>query len=257
MISPNGAPPAPAPPGRAPASPRQTTTFLPLPPFDTWSLRLYALTRLQALGISLRRWLNLLLLAFALLWGVLALPGGWGVSLLWLSGAAMLFVLMHTAQRRQFTAFRPHQQPPLAPRRMSPAEKRAVYVTGALRVEQKVRTFTALPGFYRTFATREHALLCQVQARTVWSFAAWPEDEIGLWYAFFTPDHILDIQPGVQQIGRQTLPALAITIRPAQTGAKRRQPAMEVLYLAFLDASDFAAVRADLMIEWRTTPTEA
>jgi hypothetical protein len=172
-------------------------------------------------------------------------------------GGAALAVTVREQQRRHFSTFQPQMQPLPAPRPMPPAEKRAVYVTGILSVEQKSRSFIALPGFYRTFATREHALLCQVQARPLLRFAAWPEDEIGLWYAFFMPDQILAIQPGLQRIGRQSLPALALTVRPAPNAAKRRPAAAETLYLAFPDAGDFAAVCADLRIEWGGPSSEA
>ncbi len=255
MISPNGAPPAPAGAGKPPA--RQATTFLPALPLEPWRARLYALTRGQWLGVALIRWLYLLLALLAFLWGAFDLPGGWLASLGWLLGGVALAVTAREQRRRRFTTFQPQMQPLPAPRPMPLAEKRAVYVTGTLSVEQKTRSFTALPGFYRTFATREHALLCQVQARTVLRFAAWPEDEIGLWYAFFTPDQILAIQPGVQRFGRQALPALALTIRPAPAAAKRRPAAAETIYLAFPDAGDFAAVCADLRIEWGTPPAEA
>lgn len=255
MISTNGAPPAPAAAGKPPA--RQATTFLPALPLDTWRMRLYALTRGQWLGMALIRWLYLLLAMLAFVWGAFAWPGGWLASLGWLLGGAVLAMTVREQQRRHFSTFLPQMQPLPAPRPMPSAEKRSLYVTGMLSVEQKSRSFTALPGFYRTFATREHALLCQVQARSLLRFAAWPEEEIGLWYTFFMPDQILAIQPGVQRIGRQALPALALTVRPAPSAAKRRPAAAETLYLAFPDAGDFAAVCADLRIEWGAPSSEA
>jgi hypothetical protein len=46
-------------------------------------------------------------------------------------------------------------------------KRAALYITGALSVEAKVRSFTALPGFYRSFATREHVLIGRVQPRRI------------------------------------------------------------------------------------------
>jgi hypothetical protein len=77
MISPNGAPPASTAAGKPLA--RQATTFLPALPIDTWRMRLYALTCGQWLGMTLIRWLYLLLAMLAFLWGALAWVGCWAV----------------------------------------------------------------------------------------------------------------------------------------------------------------------------------
>ena len=130
--------------------------------------------------------------------------------------------------------------------------KRQVYVTGALSVQEKMRPFTALSGFYRSFATREHALLCRVQERRVLGIATWPEEEVGLWYAFFTPQQVITIQPGTQTIGRRPLLALAVTYWPTPPlAAKPRQMPATTLYLAFPNSDDHAAVLADLIVDWQ------
>lgn len=235
---------------------QRTTTFLPDTPLTTWYGWLYALTRAQWLGIALMRWLYLLLFLLAGGWLFLALPGGWVVSLGWLIVAGCLWGLTHFVQQRHFTLFRSTPLNFPAPAELAPADKRPLYVTGALSVETKARTFTTLPGFYRTFATREHVLIGRVQPRRVAALGAWPEDEIGLWYAFFTPSQINAITPGLQQVGGRWLPALAITYRPAPLPpVRRRMPTMATLYLAFPDPGDHAAVLADLLVEGAPTPS--
>ncbi|HHY57875.1 MAG TPA: hypothetical protein GYA08_20840 [Chloroflexi bacterium] len=235
---------------------QRTTTFLPDAPLTSWQGWLYALTRGQWLGMALLRWLYLLLFALAGGWLLLSLPGGWVISLGWLIAAGCLWGLTRYAQRLQFTRFRPAPMSFPVPVKLSPADKRPIYVTGALSVEAKARIFATLPGFYRTFATREHALIGRVQPRRVAGLGAWPEDEIGLWYAFFTPAQIDAIAPGQQQVGGRWLPALAITYRPAfSPEARRRTPATATLYLAFPDPGDHTAVLADLLVEGAPTPS--
>ncbi|MCS6826461.1 MAG: hypothetical protein NZ553_07605 [Caldilinea sp.] len=249
MISHNGTPP---PPATSPRIHQKPTEFLPDAPAELWLTRLYLVERAELLGVPLIRWLYLTLLGLALAWTVLRLPGSWTVGIVLLTSAAALHLTLQHARSRAYTTFIPQQAPTPPAQILAPAQKRPVYVTGVLSVEQKVRAFTALPGFYRTFATREHALLCRVRPRRIWAIAAWPEDEIGLWYAFFTPGQILAIQPGITRIDRRTLPGLAITYRPDGDDARQRQPSSPLtLYLAFVDESDRDAVLADLLVDWR------
>lgn len=251
MISQNGTSPA-LPPGQTGATEKNITTFLPDAPFAAWRARLYALTRARWLGISLLRWIFLLLIGLALIWPLSRFPGGWAVSLLWLMVVAVLGLTARVQQRRYFTAFQAQEIAWPLPHALSPGDKRPVYVTGALSVQEKMRPFTALSGFYRSFATREHALLCRVQERRVLGIATWPEEEVGLWYAFFTPQQIITIQPGTQTIGRRPLLALAVTYWPTPPlAAKPRQTPATTLYLAFPNSDDHAAVLADLIVDWQ------
>lgn len=248
----NGAPIAPAKPL---AAAQRTTTFLPDAPLAPWRGWLYGASRAQWLGLALSRWLYLLLIVLAGGWLLLALPGGWPISAGWLAATGVLWGLMRHAQRQHFTIFRAATISLPAPVKMPPADKHPLYITGWLSVEAKARGFTALPGFYRSFATREHALIGRVQPRRVAALATWPEDEIGLWYAFFTPPQITAIAPGQQWIGRQWLPALAITYRPAPAPtARRRTPSVATLYLAFPNPADHTAVLADLLVDGLPAP---
>lgn len=254
MSSHNGTPPVKTAPVTAAGAPRQPTEFLPDVASDTWSIRLYQLSRGHLLGLPLLRWLYFVIIVLAFVWTAFNLPGGWIVSAALLAAVVLLAITVRARQRSMFVAFAERDLPALSAEVMPPAQKRPLYVTGTLSVEQKVRTFTALPGFYRSFATREHALLCQVRERRIWSLGVWPEDEIGLWYAFFTPQQIEAIQAGDVQIGRRILPGIAITYRPVAPIRPRRQTAMlTTLYLAFVDETDRMAVLADLLVEWQPT----
>ena len=169
---------------------------------------------------------------------------GWG----WARSTALL------AGARLY-AFAPKSFRSPGPSRLPASAKIPVYVTGELSVETKQRFFAGLPGFYRTFATREHALLCQARARRFWGIAAWPPEEEGLWYAFVNPGQIEHLEAGELCFGRTRLPAVTIVYQTpalAATDAPRKGASRSTLWLAFLDADARAAVLADLLLIART-----
>lgn len=200
------------------------------------------------------RWGYILLLGAAVVWLMGRLPGGWTVALLWLAGAMALAVGTRLARRGYHVTFTARAAPLPSGELLPAAEKVPVYVTGKLGVEQKQRTFTMVPSFYRTFATREHALLCRVDERRLWGIATWTEEETGLWYAFFTARQIVDVEAGSLVYGGLTFDTLAVTYRPTPHGSKRRrEPEVTTLYLSFPDTTGHATVFADLAVEWRPT----
>jgi hypothetical protein len=212
---------------------------------------LYHLDRQQFLGLRLIRWLYIVLFLGTLLWGVAGLPGGWWVSLLWLLAALLLGITMWQARRQGFVRFHESPAPPVRPQPMPPSYKIAVYVSGKLTVENKVRLFAGLPGFYRTFATREHALLCQARSRQ-FGVSKWPQDEEGLWYAFFMPGAIQQVRAGTIELAKQVMPALAVDYRPLPAPGRRQGPKLaeiETLLLAFQEEEERLGALADLLAD--------
>ena len=251
MFSSNGTPPAPRSASGAFVSQRAKTEFLPDLPADTWLAVLYHLGRQQFAAITLLRWISIALLLVTVAWIVGSLPGGWSVATLWAVALVLLFFAFQVGDRRSFVDFAPATLPPTVPASLSATRKIPVYVTGVLSVENKLRRFTALPGYYRTFATREHALLCLARARRFARLGAWPGDEEGLWYAFIAADRVEAIAAGQLQFGRSRLPALAITYRPAPRtdGKHTHEFSPETVYLAFVQESDRQSVLDDLMVD--------
>jgi hypothetical protein len=140
--------------------------------------------------------------------------------------------------------------PAVRPQVLPASEKLPIFATGYFSVENKRKRFTWLPGFYRTFATREHALLCQLAERPFAGIANWPETEVGLWYIFFTPGAISQIRWGRLAFGRTVLPAIAVTYTPEETPAARSRntgPHPETVYLAFTDEQTGKTILADLL----------
>lgn len=252
MLHRNGTPPAPdAVRPKAPASAARTE-FLPDRPVDTLRALAYHLSRQQLVGFPLIRWLYALLLILALLLPFLWPPSGWWGALGALLAAAALWFWLFRARSEAYVRFtpEPHTSHPEAPSPLAPADKLPVYVSGTLSVDNKVRRFAALPGFYRTFATREHALLCQARPRRFGGLAAWPEEEEGLWYAFFTARQVRRLQRGAIAFDRQPFEGLLLEYEPDKPlDGKSKRRTRVTLYIAFPQPEDCRAALADLRVE--------
>ncbi len=236
----------------APAAAR--TQFLPDRPVDTLRALAYHLDRQRIAGVPLIRGLYGLFIVLALV--LLLRPGtGWWLGGGVLLGLAALWGGLRVLRSREFVRFTPgaYVAPgdPKSPVALNPAAKLPVYVSGFLSVDTKVRTFAALPGFYRTFATREHALLCQARPRRFGGLATWPEEEQGLWYAFFYARQVRSLQTGEIAFDRVSFHGLKVEYEPDQPldGKSKRRYRRVTLYLAFPQAADWEAALADLMVE--------
>lgn len=255
MLHRNGTPPD-ATLDKAPPPVPPRTAFLPERPVDSPRALLYHLARRQLLGLPLIRWLYLLLCLTPLLMTLL-LPLPWsfvgGLGPLLLIG---LWLWEWSARKQGYVRFTPLPAPPVTPKPLPPKAKLPVYVSGLLAVENKARPFAAVPGFYRTFNTREHALLCRVRAQGITGLGAWPPDEEGLWYAFFTADHVHSVRTGIIAFDRTPMAGFAVDYTPPQPldGKRRRRPQRQTLYVAFPQPEDFQTALADLAVD---PPTRA
>jgi hypothetical protein len=252
MLHRNGTPPASDLPRTTAPTAAARTEFLPDRPTDTLRTLAYQLSRQQLVGVPLIRWLYGLLLVGALLLPFFAPASGWWGSAGVLLPAALLWSWQRLTRAQDYIRFtpEPHAAASITPRPLAPVDKLPVYVTGTLSVERKVRHFAALPGFYRTFATREHALLCQVRPRRLGGVASWPEEEEGLWYAFFYARQVRALQRGTILFDRTPFGGFMLEYEPDMPldgKSKRRQRI--TLYLAFPHAADCEAALADLLVE--------
>ena len=227
--------------------PAPRTTFPEDPPLPALPTLLYNLSHYCFGGVQLVKWIYWVLLFGAALWALGLLPGHW-----WGMGACLLLLLafmltLLTLRRRDFVAFYPLPLPERTAQRLTPKQKIPVHTTGLFMVENKYRRYTWLPGFYRTFATRERALLCQVQDRNFWHMSHWPEAEIGLWYVFFMPEAVQQIRWGQLRFGRTIRPAIAITYQISKPRRKGRADAnQETVYLTVQNLEEGHMILADL-----------
>lgn len=112
-----------------------------------------------------------------------------------------------------------------------------IRATGKLSVEGKEGFFVDLEAIYHTFETREHAVMAHVP----WSrflLARSRRQYVGMWYAFFKPEDIRDIEIGELEYGLRRRPALRLRYQ----GPKRE----EMVLLAFSNESDLARALSDL-----------
>lgn len=247
----NGRHVAPPPSGGAFAGARERTVFPSEQILLAPASLLYAWRRRYFAGAPLIRLPQWLLLIAGALWATGLLPGRW-----WGTGLCLLLLLALQAtvwwlRRRDFVRFEQDALPPVQPQPLAATAKIPLFATGLFGVERKERRFTWLPGFYRTFATREHALLCQVNDHPA-GFGDAPPEEEGLWYVFFTPPAIEAVQAGTLTFGRNQRPALAVNYRhtPArQIGKQSPTTRSETVYLAFQQDKDRERVLADLLVD--------
>lgn len=225
---------------------------------------LYVLRRYHVLGGPAQRWIVILLLLAALLMAVGLLPGGPAGGLIGLLLAAALLAGQRLAEGRQYVTFRPEPASLAAPATtpISPAEKLAVRATGLFEVEGKAQRFSELPAYYRSFSTREHAIMAVVQpSRRLAGLARWPEGDVGMWYIFVKHDELRQAQPGTLGFGRARRPALRLVVEQTlpdknavmdawglQWGKDKSKLAtrQQTIYLSFAGEAERARVMGDL-----------
>ena len=212
----------------------------------------YRLTRHKFAGQHFLRWLqiDLFLIGGAGLLGWL--PGGWftaGVALLLIVG---LLAGYRYWQAKDFVAFIPAGMPLITPATLPSSAKLPVWASGYFGVENKHQHFTWLQGFYRTFPSREHAIICLSQSTSFLGVGRLPENLAGMWYSFFKPEAVLEIGWGEICFGTECLPGLAVThtVRiPRRNWLQPEKDAPKTTYLAFSERDDALTVLADLLYD--------
>ncbi|NUQ39002.1 MAG: hypothetical protein HUU23_14655 [Caldilineales bacterium] len=198
-------------------------------------------------NIRLQSWLLALLAALALFSWTGRLAGGAGVALLWAGLALLLLVSQWWARRRFYVHFLPapaaHSAQPPPP--LWPEDKLLLAATGAFSVKDRSARLTNLPAYYRTFETREHAIMARCTP-TRFLAAALDARLLSMWYLFLTPQALTAVQPGRLYFGLRPRPALRLAYIAAD--AKGR-PKPAHAYLSFASESDRQQVYADLTLD--------
>jgi hypothetical protein len=213
--------------------------------------------RIDRWGVTLAWGAGALILLLWLLRGMPPVSAGhwFFLALLALAGTALL-ILRGWAQSRSYVVFTP--QPGLtAPDAVAlqPSDKVPVRATGRFEVEGRPGFFADLMGYWRTFASREHAVMAIAHvSRFLW-VGSRPAQDVGMWYVFFRPETVDAVTPGSLAFGSRAGPALRIAYRhtpPSPDDGKRRvrsKPARTVLYLACEDEEARGRVWADLLAD--------
>lgn len=251
---------------RTSTGPARLSTCPTHPDMQPYLLKLsYLLRRYHFVDAPLDRWIAVLLVFMGGLMAIRWLPGGLAGALLCLLLAIAVVLAQRAAQRGQYVVFQPDDpgaQTMPGAQRLQPADKLALHATGLFEVEGKAQRFSELPAQYRSFSTREHALIAVVApSRRLAGAASWPARELGMWYIFFRDSELRQVQPGVLRFGSAKRPALRLQLEQAQPdknavmdawglqwgGAKdQRKTRQKTIYLSFDDAAQRARVMADL-----------
>ncbi len=213
---------------------------------------LYNLTRHYWSGAPLSRWLLILLLVGAGVTGAGWVSGGWIGTAAWLLVFLALIAAITYWRRRDFVVFKELTPPQFTPKRLKPVDKIPIFATGQFSVEGKDQRFTWLQGFFRTFATREHAVICLVPGRRFLLLGEWPSQEVGMWYQFFNPDDILQVRWGEVRFGSASMTGLAVAYQVHTPKRGRFRPArttQETIFLACENHEDAEKIMANLLYE--------
>ena len=122
---------------------------------------------------------------------------------------------------------------------LAPEEKVPVRASGHFEVSGMRRYFVEAQAYFETVETREHILIVWIPRRSLPGLAASPREEVGLWYAFFMPATIREIEVGEVHFGLRPRPALKVVYQ-AESGSQ------ETVYLSFDRPEQREIVLADL-----------
>ncbi len=198
----------------------------------------------------------LILLAWAFHGRPAMSPWHWAIlTLLILIGLALLGLCGWGATRSYVAFTREAGLASPAAQALDPTDKILIHATGRFEVAGKAHFFADRLAYWRTFATREHAVMAIVHD-TRFLVGRMPEADLGMWYIFFKPADIQQITPGQVTFGRVRRPGLRVTYRhlPETPGDKKRRsrprrPIDVATHLAFESDADRSLIWADLLAD--------
>ncbi|MEM7125771.1 MAG: hypothetical protein AAF702_05570 [Chloroflexota bacterium] len=218
---------------------------------------LYNLVQHSMMGWSLFRW-GLSLIVLLVLIGLGVGLYSWRIAVIL---APVLLLIPYSVLRRwrkeDYVHFEESSLPEAQAESLDSAEKIPVHVTGLFHVEGREQRFTWLPGFYRTFATREHALLCMAPDSTFLRIGGFDPDCVGMWYIFFEPKDICELRWGSLYFGRTSRPTILVTrqfVQPAKGRMRREKIATEQVFLSFQNEADGQRIWSDLIVDATHVP---
>ncbi len=224
---------------------------------------LYNLEHHYFVEVKLRTWLNWALVLLAMLILLLRPPGGWMVALLPLLVLIFLSLSNRYARGRYYIHFVPDEQPqppedPPAP--LWPQDKLLLYASGHFHVEGAEADWTDLIAFYRTFETREHAIMARRTPTQFLKVGQVNPETLGMWYIFISPENLLAVTPGRVYFEGTGQPGLRLRWRRF---TEKGKPVEDTAFLRFDADVDRERVLADLLLDmggparrpWRPSQT--
>lgn len=201
----------------------------------------YRLHRIRFLGHPLTRWLFFLSLLGILAVAVDLVESGPVTEVVVILACLSLMLALLWAGRTRYLIFRRAENPPLPTDvpQLAPEEKVPVRASGHFEVSGMRRYFVEAQAYFETVDTREHIIIVWIPRRSLLGLAASPREEAGLWYAFFMPATIKEIEVGEVHFGLRPRPALKVVYQ-SESGSQ------ETIYLSFDHPERREVVLADL-----------
>jgi len=200
-------------------------------------------------GPPVVRWIDGLLLVVGVMGGFGFVPGRFFTTGICLVLFASFIWLRRHWRSRDYVQFRELATPSVTPQPLAPKDSVPIHASGYFTVEEKSERFTWLQGYFRTFATREHAVICLVQPKR-FLLAEWPEKDVGMWYVFFFPKSVRNVRYGMVSYGNMTQTCLAIEhaiLIPKKGRFSRERTVQETILLASQTEEDTRRILADLL----------
>ncbi len=227
-----------------------------------WMRVAYGLRTHRLGGWSLERWGVILALGVVALLVLRWLFRGrpptpwwhWLGAVVLAAGACVLVALGQWAAARGYVMFMPASAPLASPpaQALDPRDKVAVRATGRFEVETRAHYYAHLPAYWRSFASREHAVMAKVDPSRFLLIGRSSEEERGLWYIFIRPEAVRAVSAGRLAFGSDEKPALRVDYSRSEAVANGKKPARtvsETAYLAFEDVAARALVWGDLLAD--------
>lgn len=237
--------------------PANQTVFPVDPPQSSMRSIFYNVATYYFGGLTLFRWTIMMLCALLVMASIGSLINWSRWSFLLLATVVLLVLLlgmMRRFKKRDYVRFVDSlERPDVEATRLDVADKIPVHVTGLFAVEGKEQRFTWLPGFYRTFATREHAFLCLNEDKRFLFVGRTDAETAGMWYIFVHPEAMLEVRWGTIYFGSEPRQCIALTHEVElnhQSRFRRDKLVREVAYISFQDESLGLQIWADLHVEF-------
>ena len=203
----------------------------------------YRLSRLRLWGQPLNRWLFFLALIGIPAVAVDLVESGPVTDAVVILACLSLMLALLWARRRHYLIFKRAEHPSSTLTtdgpQLAPEEKVPVWASGHFEVSGMRRYFVEARAYFETVDTREHIVIAWIPLRSLLGLAASLREEVGLWYVFFMPATIQEIEVGEVHFGLRSRPALKVVYQ-SESGSR------ETVYLSFEDPKQREVVLADL-----------
>jgi len=204
----------------------------------------YHLSRLRLWGQALNRWLFFLsLLGIPAVAVDLVESGPIADAAVILACLSLMLALLWVG-RTHYLIFKRAEHPSSTTLttdgpQLAPEEKVPIWASGHFEVSGMRRYFVEARAYFETVETREHIIIAWMPHRSLLGLAASPREEVGLWYVFFMPANIQEIEVGKVHFGLRPRPALKVVYHSESSSP-------ETVYLSFDHPEQREVVLADL-----------